>query len=90
MENEFFEPLYEYKQIKYKGARHYLIRLDPDKPWTHHRWDGPAIVPINKDSEFKKEYYLYGVPYNNEEYGETLREREGLPFYKQTNMNVRN
>jgi hypothetical protein len=90
MDEQFFEPLYEYKRIKYKGARHYLIKLTPEGNWTHHRWDGPAIVPINKESEFKKEYFLYGIPHNKMDYDEILREREGLPFYKQTNMNVRN
>ena len=42
--------LYEEKVIKYQGARHYLIKLEGEDHFKHHRWDAPAIVPIKKDS----------------------------------------
>ena len=42
--------------------------MQGEEHWKMHRWDGPAIQPINeKDSEFKKEYYLHGIPYYEEE-----------------------
>ena len=76
------EKLYEEKVIKYKGARHYLIRLEGDENFKHHRWDKPAIVPIRKGSEFKKGYFLSGIEYSFEDFNEIMQEREGLPWYK--------
>ena len=76
------EKLYEYKKINSKGAHHYLIRIQGETSWKHHRWDGPAIVPHSKDSEFKKSYFLNGTEYNSDEYSELMQEREGLPWYK--------
>tara|TARA_B110000285_G_scaffold18058_1_gene17619 strand:+ start:548 stop:820 length:273 start_codon:yes stop_codon:yes gene_type:complete len=76
------EKLYEEKVIKYGGARHYLIRMEGDENFKHHRWDKPAIVPIRKGSEFKKGYFLGGIEYNFEDFNEIMQEREGLPWYK--------
>ena len=76
------EKLYEEKVIKYKGARHYLIRLEGDENFKHHRWDKPAIVPIRQGSEFKKGYFLSGIEYSAEDFNEIMQEREGLPWYK--------
>jgi|TARA_B110000977_G_scaffold45878_1_gene62328 hypothetical protein len=76
------EKLYEEKVIKYGGARHYLIRMEGDENFKHHRWDKPAIVPIRKGSEFKKGYFLSGIEYNFEDFNEIMQEREGLPWYK--------
>jgi hypothetical protein len=76
------EKLYEEKVIKYGGARHYLIRMEGDENFKHHRWDKPAIVPIRKESEFKKGYFLSGIEYNFEDFNEIMQEREGLPWYK--------
>ena len=74
--------LYEEKVIKYQGARHYLIKLEGEDHFKHHRWDAPAIVPYRKDSEFKKGYFLSGIEYPEGEYKEIMKEREGLPWYK--------
>ena len=76
------EKLYEYKTINSKGTYHHLIRIQGEENWKHHKWDGPAIVPHSKDSEFKKSYFLNGTEYNSEEYSELMQEREGLPWYK--------
>jgi len=78
------EKLFEVKIINSRGAKHHLMRLMGEIPWKHHRWDGPAIIPNNKDSEFKKSYFLNGIEYGSEEYSEILKEREGLPWYKQS------
>lgn len=78
------ERLYEYKKIKSRGALLHLIRIKGEKHWKFHNWGGPAILPQRKDSEFlTKEYHLHGIQYSEEDYLEILREREGLPFYKQ-------
>ena len=78
------EKLYEEKVIKSRGARHYLIKMEGEDHWKHHRWDHPAIVPINKQSEFKKGYFLSGIEYSEEDFKEIMKEREGLPWYKQS------
>ena len=46
-----------------------------------HNWEGPALIP--EGIERKREYYLYGIPYSEEDYKETIRGRTGLPWYKQ-------
>ena len=46
--------LFEEKVIKYKGARHYLIKMEGEDHFKHHRYDEPAIVPLSRQSEFKK------------------------------------
>ena len=40
------EKLYEYKKIRVKGSFHHLIRMQGEENWKHHRWEGPAIEPI--------------------------------------------
>jgi len=76
--------LFEEKVIKYKGARHYLIRMEGEEHFKHHRWDAPAIVPLSRKSEFKKGYFLSGIEYPEDVYNDIMREREGLPWYKQS------
>jgi hypothetical protein len=77
------EKLFEEKVIKYQGAKHYLIRIHGNEHFKHHRYDGPAIVPISKDSEWKKAFYLSGIEYDAEVYADLMSQREGLPWYKQ-------
>ena len=48
--------LFEEKVIKYKGARHYLIKMEGEDHFKHHRYDEPAIVPLSRKSEFKMKY----------------------------------
>ena len=76
--------LYEEKVIKFKGARHYLIRMEGEEHFKHHRWDNPAIVPLSRKSEFKKGYFLSGIENPEDVYNEIMKEREGLPWYKQS------
>ena len=76
------EKAYEYKIINSRGAKHYLIKESNSQVWKHHKWDGPAIVPHNKKSEFTKAYFLNGIEYSAVDYAEIMREREGLPWYK--------
>tara|TARA_R110000796_G_C14216274_1_gene393979 strand:+ start:120 stop:392 length:273 start_codon:yes stop_codon:yes gene_type:complete len=76
------ERLYEYKTIRSRGAVINLIRMQGKENWKFHQWEGPAITPYKKDSEFSKSYYLHGVEYDAEEYSELMRDQEGLPWYK--------
>ena len=76
-------PLFEEKIITSGGAKHYLNRSLGEPYFKHHRYDGPAIVPIKgQNSEWSKSYYLFGFKYNQEDYDEIMKEREGVPFYK--------
>lgn len=84
------EKLYESKKIKYKGAYHYLVKINDEKYFKHHNWDGPAIEPIpGEGSEYKKTYFIHGIEYSADKWKEFIRDREGLPFYKQSGFNVR-
>jgi len=51
-----------------------------------HNWEGPALI----HPDGKKEYHIHGIPYTLDGWKEARRNREGLPFYKQAGMNVRN
>ena len=80
------ERLYEYKEINSRGAIIHLIRTLGEEHWKFHRWDGPAIEPYAPDSEMLKSYYLNGIKYDYESYMEIMKEREGLPWYKNPSM----
>ena len=49
-----------------------------------HNWEGPALIP--EGNTRKAEYYLYGFKMSKDEWGETRRQREGVPFYKNQSM----
>ena len=59
-----------------------LVKTDGTKAvsWNGklHNWEGPALIT----PEGKKEYYLYGIEYNLEDWKERKSQREGLPWYK--------
>lgn len=84
------EKLYEYKTMKSNGAKHHFIKLHGEENWKLHNWDGPAIEPVEPDSPLKIEYYLHGIKYHKDDYDQVLRNREGLPYYKQPGFNGRN
>jgi hypothetical protein len=45
-----------------------------------HNWDGPAFIP-NGDNK-KREYYIYGIRYSEEEWKARKRDGDGVPWYK--------
>ena len=49
-----------------------------------HNWDGPALIP--EGDKRKREYYLYGMHYTEEEWREAKRDTTGLPWYKNPAM----
>ena len=49
-----------------------------------HNWDGPALIP--EGDKRKREYYLYGMKYTEDEWKEIKRNRTGLPWYKNPSM----
>ena len=80
------ERLYEYKEIRSKGAKIHLIKMQGEDVWRFHRWDGPAIEPLNRESELSKGWYLHGIPYSEANYTDLMQQREGLPWYKNPSM----
>jgi|TARA_Y100000389_G_scaffold163305_1_gene166503 hypothetical protein len=74
--------LYEEKVIHAKGARHYLVRMNDKENFIYHRFDGPAIVPVSKESEFKKTYFLWGFEYSADDFKFWERDNNGIPFHK--------
>ena len=73
---------FESKVITSNGARMYLAKGPKDTNFKLHRYDGPAIEPVERRGGVRKAYYLYGIVYGFEEYQELMRERNGVPFYK--------
>jgi hypothetical protein len=81
------ETIYEERRMRSKGAYHYFFKESGSDAWKHHNWEGPAIQPIEgEETEYKKEYYLYGKQLTIEEWEEARKNREGLPWYKNPSM----
>jgi hypothetical protein len=51
-----------------------------------HNIEEPAVIHPNG----RKEYYIHGIKYTEKQWKEAKRNRTGLPFYKQSGMNIRN
>lgn len=62
-----------------------LIKFKNQENWKIHNFTKAAIRPL-EGSTRKKEYYLYGIPYNKEEFFSRVRDREGLPWHKNPAM----
>jgi len=80
------QTIYEERRMKSKGAYHYFFKESGSDAWKYHNWEGPAVEPVDSDSELKKEYYLYGKQLTLEEWTEARKNREGLPWYKNASM----
>jgi len=85
------EKIYEYKKLKTKDAIHHLFREKGSNNWKLHNSEGPAVEPIDPNNkDIKIEYYLFGFIKTKEEFQEFQKNKEGLPFFKQASMRVRN
>ena len=81
------QTIYEERRMRNNGAYHYFFRELGSEAWKYHNWEGPAVEPIEgEQTEFKKEYYLYGLQLTQEEWSEARKDREGLPWYKNPSM----
>jgi hypothetical protein len=49
-----------------------------------HNWNGPALIPEGDNK--KREYYIHGIQYSEEEWNELKKDRQGVPFYKNQSM----
>ena len=53
-----------------------------------HNFDGPALIP---EGDYKqREYYIYGIQYTEDAWGEAKKDWEGIPFYKTSMARARN
>ena len=52
-----------------------------------HNWDGPALIP--EGDMRKREYYINGIQFTEEQWKERLKTREGLPWYKGSGAKAR-
>ena len=81
---------------KYKRRKLSRIEKDGAKTIAHtleingenqlHCWEGPAII---NEEQKKKEYYLNGINYSFDDWNDIRKEREGLPWYKQSGNTVK-
>ena len=78
MENKKFEPSKRLKKPDGTIAYSWEGKL--------HNWDDAALI----HPDGKKEYYIHGIKYTLDGWKEARKNREGLPFYKQSGMNIRN
>jgi len=79
--------IYEERKMRSNGAYHYFFRESGSTSWKYHNWDGPAVEPIEgENTDHKKEYYLYGRKLNIDQWEESRKNREGLPWYKNPAM----
>jgi len=53
-----------------------------------HNWDGPARIP--EGNMKKREYFLYGLQYSEEDWKDRKRSLKGVPWYKDPRFNARN
>jgi hypothetical protein len=52
-----------------------------------HNWDGPARIP--EGDMKRREYFLYGFQYTEDEWKEKKRNWKGVPYYKDPRFNAR-
>jgi hypothetical protein len=45
-----------------------------------HNWEGPALIPEGDNR--KREYYIYGFQYTEEEWKDRKRSGKGIPWFK--------
>lgn len=80
---------FDFKKMKNGGAYHYFTKFGKDGNWIYHRLDGPAIEPVDENCTYKKTYYFNGIQISAEEFKNSVRDREGLPYYKQPGFKAR-
>ena len=78
------------KNSKYEPSRK-LTKPDGTIMYTFdnklHNWDGPALIP--EGDMRRREYYLNGIQFTEEQWKERLKTREGLPWYKGSGAKAR-
>ena len=73
-------------RIEEDGSKTTAYTLEINGENQLHNWKGPAIV---NEEQRKKEYYLNGIQYSLDNWKYIKKEREGLPWYKQSGNTVK-
>ena len=73
-------------RIEDDGTKTVVYTLEINGENKLHNWEGPAL--INKEQK-KKEYYLNGIQYTEDQHNEIKKAGEGLPWYKQSGSTVK-
>ena len=73
-------------KIEEDGSKTIAYTLEINGENKLHNWEGPAL--INK-SQKKKEWYLNGIQYTEDQHNEIKKAGEGLPWYKQSGSTVK-
>ena len=73
-------------RIEDDGTKTVVYTLEINGENKLHNWEGPAL--INK-SQKKKEWYLNGIQYTEDQHNEIKKAGEGLPWYKQSGSTVK-
>ena len=73
-------------RIDEDGSKTVIYTLEINGENKLHNWDGPAL--INKGQK-KKEWYLNGIQYTEDQHNEIKKAGEGLPWYKQSGSTVK-
>ena len=73
-------------RIEEDGSKTTAYTLEINGENKLHNWDGPAL--INK-SQKKKEWYLNGILYTEDQHNEIKKSGEGLPWYKQSGSTIK-
>ena len=73
-------------KIESDGTKTKARVIDTGDRAIFHCEKGPALV--NEDQK-KVEYYLNGIQYSEDDWKEIRKEREGLPWYKQSGNTIK-
>ena len=73
-------------KIEDDGSKTTVYTLEINGENKLHNWKGPAL--INKNQK-KKEWYLNGIQYTEDQHNEIKKAGEGLPWYKQSGSTVK-
>ena len=73
-------------RIEEDGSKTTVYTLEINGLNQLHNWEGPAL--INK-SQKKKEWYLNGIQYTEDQHNEIKKAGEGLPWYKQSGNTIK-
>ena len=73
-------------RIEEDGSKTIAYTLEINGENKLHNWEGPAL--INKEQK-KKEWYLNGIQYTEDQHNEIKKAGEGLPWYKQSGSTVK-
>ena len=73
-------------KIEEDGSKTIAYTLEINGENKLDNWEGPAL--INK-SQKKKEWYLNGILYTEDQHNEIKKSGEGLPWYKQSGNTIK-